>query len=212
MSRILTTFAWPQFGLGVATEIRPREDIYIVAGLHDANGDPTRAGFDTFLDDREYFKIAEIGWDPGYLVDGKKNPQAADYHATFWHTDARTASGRPEGWGTGFTATQPFGNLVAFGRYGYSNGGAALLKHLFMGGVVYNGAFGWAQDTVGLALGVGKPSAAGLDTQFTAELYSRMQITKRLSVTPSIQFIANPSSNPEHDTLAVLGLRARVTW
>ena len=207
------TIAWPQFGLGISAEIRPREDIYIVAGLQDANGNSARAGFDTFFDDREYFKIAEIGWDPGFLKDGKKNPLAPDYHATVWHTDARTALGRPEGWGAGFTATQPFGShLVVFGRYGYSSGGAALLKHLVMGGIAYNGAFGWAQDTAGLAFGVGKPSAAGLETQFTAEFYSRMQITKRLSLTPDIQIIANPSSNPQRDLLAVLGLRARVTW
>ena len=77
-----------------------------------------------------------------------------------------------------------------------------------MGGVACNGAFGWAQDTVGLAFGVGKPSAAGVDAQFTFEFYSRMQITKRLSLTPDIQIIANPSSNPERDLLAVLGLRA----
>jgi porin len=206
------SIAWPQFGLGISTEIRPREDIYILAGLHDANGNPARSGFDTFFDEREYFTIAEIGWDPGYLENGKKNPRAPDYHATIWHTDARTALERPEGWGAGFTAIQPFGNLVAFGRYGYSSGGAALLKQLVMGGVAYNGAFGWAQDTVGFALGVGKPSASGLDTQFTSELYSRMQITKRLSLTPSIQLIANPSSNPERNLLAILGLRARVTW
>ena len=128
------TIAWPQFGLGISTEIRPREDIYILAGLQDANGNPMRSGFETFFEDREYFTIAEIGWDPGYLENGNKNPLAPDYHATIWHADARTALGRPEGWGAGFTATQPFGNLVAFGRYGYSNGGAALLKHLFMGG------------------------------------------------------------------------------
>ena len=80
------TIAWPQFGLGVSGEFHPREDIYIAAGIHDANGAPTRASFDTFFDEREYFTIAEIGWDPGYLDQGKKNPLAADYHLTAWQS------------------------------------------------------------------------------------------------------------------------------
>ena len=66
----------------------------------------------------------------------------------------------------------------------------------------------------GLAAGPAVPpdsSAAELDTQFTAEIYSRMQITKLFSVTPSFQFIANPSANPERNALVLLGLRTRVT-
>ena len=204
------SIAWPQFGLGISGEYRPREDIYVVAGLHDANGAPTRAGFDTFFDDQEYFKIVELGWDPGYLKEGKKNPLASDFHITAWHTDAREAAGRPEGWGVSATASKPIDDLTIFGRYGYSDGGAALLKHVVMAGVGINGAFGWQQDTLGIAVGAGEPSASGLDTQFTAEIYSRMQITKRLSITPSIQLIGNPSANPDEDAIAIFGIRARI--
>lgn len=206
------TIAWPQFGLGVSTEVRPREDIYLVAGIQDANGSPNRAGFDTFFDDKEFFVIGEIGWDPGYLSDGKKNPAAPDYHFTIWHTDEREKAGRPSGWGLGVMGQHPIGNAVPFLRYGYSDGGAALLRHLVMGGVAWTTAFNYKQDTIGLAASWGQPSNRSFDDQFTAELYYKMQLTRRLALTPSVQLMVNPSSNPDTSTLAVFGIRARIDF
>jgi len=206
------TIAWPSFGLGAAAEVRPVNDLYIVAGIHDANGSPTKSGFDTFFDDAEYFVVADVGWDPGYLVDGKFDPMAPDVHATFWHTDARKAAGRPEGWGGSVTAQKAFGRVVPFARYGYSDGGAALLKHLAMVGVNWLQAFNYRQDVVGLAVSYGRPSGSGLRDQYTTELYYRMQLTRRLAVTPSVQLIANPSANPDQDLLALFGIRARLDF
>lgn len=204
--------AWPQFGLGAATEVRPWEEIYILAGIHDANGAPTRAGFDTFFDDREYFVVGEVGWDPGYLVGDQYNPMAPDVHATFWHVDARTRAGLPEGWGVSLTGQKPFGPIVPFARYGYSDGGPALLQHLVMAGIGWIQAFGYAKDVVGFAASYGKPSASGLRDQYTGELYYRMQLTRRLALTPSVQLIANPSANPNRDLLALFGIRARLDF
>jgi porin len=206
------TVAWPQFGLGAVTEVRPIEQLYIVVGIHDANGSPTRAGFDTFFEDREYFVIGDVGWDPGYLIGEKRNPMAPDIHATFWHTDARKKAGRPEGWGVSLIAQKAFGNIVPFARYGYSDGGAALLKHLVMAGVNWMQAFNYRQDMVGFAVSYGKPSAAGLRDQYTAELYYRSQVTRRLALSPSVQLIVNPSANPQHDVLGVFGFRVRVDF
>ena len=65
---------------------------------------------------------------------------------------------------------------------------------------------------MGLGLSYGKPSAKGLDDQFTAELYYKMQFTKRLALTPAAQLIVNPSANPDEDVLAVFGIRARLDF
>jgi len=203
------SIAWPQFGLGAAAEVRPWEEVYLVAGIHDANGSPTQAGFDTFFEDREYFVVGEIGWDPGYLVGEEYNPMAPDVHATFWHVDARTEAGIPEGWGASLTAQKPFGKIVPFARYGYSDGGASLLQHLVMAGVNWTQVFGYPQDVVGLAFSYGQPSAEGLRDQYTSELYYRMQLTRRLAITPSVQLIANPSANPDKEFLALFGIRGR---
>jgi len=206
------TIAWPSFGLGAAAEARPWEQIYVLAGIHDANGAPTHAGFDTFFEDREYFVTGEVGWDPGYMVDGQINPMAPDVHAAFWHTDARKAAGRPEGWGASLTGQKAFGRVVPFARYGYSEGGAAMLEHLAMVGVNWLQAFNYRQDVVGLAVSYGRPSGNGLRDQYTTELYYRTQLTRRLAITPSVQLIANPSANPDQDLLAVFGIRARLDF
>ena len=47
--------ALPGAGLGVAGAVYPTETTYIVAGMHDANGKRTTAGFDTFFGEGEYF-------------------------------------------------------------------------------------------------------------------------------------------------------------
>ena len=206
------TIAWPQFGLGAVVEVRPRKDIYLVAGIHDANGDPTRFGADTFFEDNEYFTIGEIGWDPGFLSKGKKNPTAPDFHVTAWHADARTKAGRPEGWGVSVTGQKAFGQFTPFVRYGYSDGGAALLQQLVMAGVGWRGAFCYEQDTIGLAAGWGKPSSRGADDQFTSELYYRMQFVRQLALTFTAQVISNPSMNPTTSVIGVFGIRARLDF
>ena len=71
---------------------------------------------------------------------------------------------------------------------------------------------GWEQDVLGIGLSWRKPSAAGLDDQFVAEIYNKVQLTRRLAVTPSIQLIANPSLNPDRDFLAIFGIRGRVDF
>ena len=44
---------------------RPVPQVYVRAGIHDANAVTDDDGFDTFFEDAEYFKILEVGFDPG---------------------------------------------------------------------------------------------------------------------------------------------------
>lgn len=48
--------------LGLGGAVRMNSGIYLVAGAFDANGVPTRSGFDTLFDVGEYFVMGEIGW------------------------------------------------------------------------------------------------------------------------------------------------------
>lgn len=79
-------------------------------------------------------------------------------------------------------------------------------------GIAIPGFMGWKQDVLGLGLSWGKPSASGLDDQFVAEINHKVQWTRRLAVTPSVQLIANPSFNPDRDFLAIFGFRGRVDF
>lgn len=206
------TIAWPKYGLGAMALVRPIDEVYLAAGIHDANGVPDSSGFDSFFNDQEYLMVAEVGWDPGYLNESSANPLAADFHATFWRTDEREQAGRPSGRGFTLAGQQPIGDLVAFLRYGYSEGGASILDQILSGGFAVPGVLGWKQDMLGLGLSWGKPSKQGLDDQFVAEIYHKVQWTQRLAITPSLQVIASPSANPDRDVLALLGVRGRIDF
>ncbi|MCP4903131.1 MAG: carbohydrate porin [bacterium] len=48
--------------------------------------------------------------------------------------------------------------------------------------------------------------------QYTTEFYYRIQVLPSLVVTPDIQLIIDPSSNPDESVIAVFGLRARLAF
>lgn len=52
---------------------------------------------------------------------------------------------------------------------------------------------------------------AGLDDQYSMEVYLRLQMTKKLSVTPEVQRLINPTLKPDEETTWVFGLRARLS-
>ncbi len=206
--------ALPDYGLGANVTLRPRRDIYLRAGFDDANGQPERSGFQTFFGEAEYFTVAEVGWDPGFL--GRKfGSSYADYHVTVWHADKRAKSGIPEGWGVTVSAFQRIGCWQPFLRYSYSEGdkgGPSPVEHLVTTGFAADDILGRKADRVGIGLAWGRPSDALLRDQFTSEFYYRIQLTREFALTQSAQVIVNPAENPDVDTILVGGLRGRVQF
>ena len=66
------------------------DNIYILAGLADTNGDPSEPDemFDSFFDDKEYFKHVELGW-----TSKKERFFFDNVHVTAWHVDERVRAG-----------------------------------------------------------------------------------------------------------------------
>lgn len=206
--------ALPDYGLGANVTVRPRRDIYLRAGIDDANGQPERSGFQTTFGEREYFTVAELGWDPGFL-DRKFGSSYADYHVTVWHADKRQQSGIPEGWGVTASAFQRIGRWHPFLRYSYSEGekgGPSPVEHLVTTGFAVDDILGRKADRVGIGLAWGRPSDALARDQFTSEFYYRIQLTREFALTQSAQLIVNPAENPVEDTILVGGLRGRVQF
>ncbi len=201
---------FPSFGLGAAILARPRSDIYIVAGIHDANGKPTTTGFDTFFDDKEYFTAAEIGWDPGNI--SSKRPDFfnnADYHLTLWHIDARERLGTPSGQGFTLAVEQPVSaDATLFVRYGYADGSASPVKQMATTGVGFANILGHKNDLLSIGTGWGR-NRENLD-QYSLEVFYRLQLTPRLSITPDFQFIVDPVDNPDKDIITYVGIRGRI--
>jgi len=83
--------------LGVYVNAMITDNLYVIGGFADANADSTNPfdGFDTFFNDREYFKSLELGW-----VTSRDRFYLDNTHITYWHADERVAAGVSGGWGS----------------------------------------------------------------------------------------------------------------
>lgn len=202
--------------LGLAGGAWLTDSVYTIAGLVDLNSNPERPwkGFDTAFSDHEYFSHFEIGWtgasQEAYFLD--------NVHLTLWHTDSR--EGLKRGLGAVLSFNHSIGDRwLVFVRAGYADDGGSLLEKSVSigGGYTPSGLETLGQGSqLGFGLGWGEPNDAlfgsGLDDQFTIETYYRLQVTRELAITPSIQMLIDPALNPEKSTLWVFGIRARVAF
>jgi porin len=186
------------------------DQFYIIGGFADSNADSTDPfeGFDTFFNNREYFKTLEFG-----RVTSRDRFYLDNTHVTFWHADERDAAGVARGWGVNFSYSKSFNEKwMPFFRGGYADEGGTLLQKTLSAGLGYH--WGGNNSLLGLGFNWGQPNedtfGPGLDDQYTVELFSRLQVLRNLQITPDIQYIRNPARNPEASSSWVFGLRARL--
>jgi len=188
------------------------DNLYLIGGIADSNADSTDPfnGFDTFFNENEYFTSAELGWttsqDRFYLD---------NTHITYWHVDERVEAGDPSGWGVNFSFSHSFDEKwMPFFRAGYAKDGGSFLQKTVSAGLGYH--WGKNNSLLGFGINWGQPNettySSGLDDQYTFELFSRLQVTQNIQITPDLQYIINPALNKEDDDSWVVGLRARVVF
>ena len=197
-------------GLGGALGAALSENFYTVVGIADTNADPTQPGdsFESFFDDSELFSHVELGWFSSY--DRRYLDNA---HLTLWHADEREATGDAAGSGVNFSWSYFYQDKwMPFVRGGWTENGGSLLERSLSAGFGYQAVLN--QDLLGIGLNWGRPNSdtfgPGLDDQFTAEVFYRVQFSENFAITPDLQFISNPALNPDDDTLWMLGLRVRL--
>jgi porin len=207
------TIPVPNQGLAAAARLSISDNYYILAGIADANADPGEPEdfFDSFFNDAEYFKHAELGWFASF--DERFSDSA---HLFVWQADERTQAGVPEGWG----ATLSYSRLInqrwmPFARAGYADDGGTLLKRAISVGsgyilspdrkfIGFGAQWGRAADSFG--------TEVSKRNQYTFELYMRWQPLSAMQVTPGLQLIINPAQNPTTDRLWIPGLRFRAIF
>ncbi len=205
------TIPAPDQGLGAAVRAMLTDQIYVLGGLADANGDPTDPGdsFDSFFDTGEYFTHLEFGWTPSFDRRFTDN-----IHLTAWHADTRPEVQIRSGWGLAFS----FNRLLEdrwepFVRLGYADDGGALWDRSVSVGLGYRPAR--KGDQFGLGVNWSRPSAqifgAGLRDQYTAEFYYRFQLTKIFAITPDLQLLVDPALNSNEDVVTIFGIRGRLS-
>ena len=204
------TIPAPNQGLGVGIGAMLTDNIYLIAGFADTNGDPANFtdNFDTFFNDGEYFTHIEIGW-----TSAQDSIYLDNVHITAWHADKREQALTPEGWGISFSAaTYLDEKWMPFLRGGYAKDGGALWEGTVSLGLGYRTT---QSDLLGVGLNWSRPSESsfspGLSDQYTMEVFYRFQLTENFALTPDIQLIIDPALNPEVNSIWVLGMRARLS-
>jgi len=100
-------------------------------------------------------------------------------------------------------------NIMWFTRAGWSDG-----WHADRAAAI--GA-GWRptenyNDLFGIGLGWAQPANSLLRDRYTSEVFYRFQITPNLALTPDLQYIVDPSFNPNQNSIWVVSLRTRITF
>jgi porin len=200
------TEAIPKRGFGLVGQIFSEKNLYIMGGVHDANGKDGKLDLSSFWSTREFFSWVELGF-----RGSRRNVNARhNAHIHFWHQDRREEAGVEASKGLVFTYSVITRNdSVAFVRAGYSRGDAAQMRRFI--GVGFTHKF-FGRDTFGLASSWGSPPDKSLRNQITSEAFYRVQLTQNLTFTPSIQLTYKPSLTLEKDWVFIPGLRMRFVF
>jgi porin len=188
------------------------DNYYVLGGFADANGDPTDTSdsVDSFFSDNEYFKHIEIGWISSY-----DNRYTDNVHLMLWQVDEREVAQVVDGWGAAFSFSQLYGQWLPFARAAYSDGGGGgFLERSVSVGLGYFPNV--REDVLGVGINWGRPSeetfGSGLDDQYTAEIYYRIQLFQHATLTPDLQYLRNPALNSSEDSIWVVGLRGKLVF
>lgn len=201
-----------EVALGAAFGTMLADHWYLIGGLVDANSDPEEIfdGFDTFFSDHEFFKSVEIGW-----TTGQGRLVLDNYHLTLWHKDEQDELAVPDGWGINLSFSRYVGERwLPFLRGGWADDAGSLLEASLSAGVGYQPVAGG--NLLGVGLNWGRPNedtfGPGLDDQFTAEMFYRVNVGRNFAVTGDIQYLRDPALNPAEDSVWVFSLRGRLVF
>ena len=138
-------------------------------------------------------------------------------HLTGWYKDAQPDQSnptlQPQARGLAFNANMTIGDsMMWFFGAGISDG--------WVNDRAMSVGLGWRpsqqySDLLGIGLGWVRPNDEVVQEPFqreqvNAEAFYRFHITPNLAITPDLQYIKDPSLNPDVDSLGVAGLRARI--
>ena len=206
------TIPIPNQGLGAALRFMITDQVYVLGGLSDTNGDPTDPGgaWSSFFDTGEHFTHVELGW-----ISSLESRFTDNVHVGFWHADEREEAEVPGGWGVAASWSQKLGEVwQPFVRGGYSDGGGALWERSLSAGL--GRYFRGGDDVLSVGLSWGRPNAEsfgpGLGDQVTAQVFYHWRPLRFLHVIPDFQLLFDPALNPEEDVIAAWSVRARLAF
>jgi len=226
------TIPFPDYALGLAGLYNPVDWWYVSAAVVDAQNDAREIGFRTTFHDEDYFfYILETGVTP--KLPSANGPLIGAYRFGLWndsqpkaHSDASKNYRDDVGFYTSCDqmlikendGPEDSQGLGAFFRYGYAPAKRNDITNFFSAGFQYQGLFDGRDDDVlgvGFARGFFSDRAAMTypeDSESVLEAYYNTRVTPWLSISPGIQYIANPGGSGAAGDAVVLGVRAQMLF
>ena len=141
------------------------------------------------------------------------SPSAGHYRLTGWYTTTPSGTILQDSTGFALSCDQQLGqHWMAFLRYGYGDGNLSATRQILSGGFGIRRPIGENDDFAGIGIAWGEPSDRSLRNQLVAEGFYRFQLTPAMQLTADAQLIVNPSNLPAEETIAVFGVRLRITF
>ena len=97
--------------------------------------------------------------------------------------------------------------LAAFLRFGTGDGRRTTVQQSLATGIVFTKFRGYNNDWLGIGFIWTDPSNGNRPDDYGMEMFCRLQLTENIQLTPDVQLYFNPSSSPDRDIEAALGLR-----
>ncbi|MBA7629417.1 Porin B [subsurface metagenome] len=226
------TIPFPDYSLGAVLTYALTDSWYVMGGIADAEADGRETGFNTTFDGDDYFLyIFETAVTP--QLDSAKGPLQGAYRVGFWadprpkaHSDTTNTYRNDVGFYLSFDQMLAKENsdpedsqgLGTFFRYGYADSRKNDLTNFWSVGFQYQGLLEGRDDDVlgvGFAQGIFSDKASTTytnDYESVLELYYSVQVTPRLSLTPSIQYVTNPGGDRTTSDAIVLGVRLQMRF
>jgi porin len=191
---------WPLYGgLGGVVTWKATDRLTLRAGGGESGSDEPWKFWKT-LDDGNWYQLfeSELRLDVPGLGKGA-------YRLTPWHNHLDGE----DGWGVGVNVDQELGFpwLVGFFRFGAGDSDVTPVERTVSGGIAVEKPFGRPGDLFSLGVGWSRPSDPDARDETFLEVQYRLQLTKTLELSPNLQVVLDPASNPDSDTIVIGGIR-----
>ena len=233
------TIPFPAYTLGVAAHYAPGNDWYITAAAADSQGSYKETGFKTaFHDENYFFYIVETGITP--RLDSSRGPLQGEYAIGVWYRPEPTSVSVPDGdeerrerdnAGMYLSCGQMLvkendvkddaQGLGTFFRFGYAPSNKNDMTQFYSTGLSYQGLFDGRDNdvlAVGVARGYFSDRTQGVymeDSETVFETFYNIEMTKWMTLTPSVQYVADPLSSDNGRELkdaVIFGLRMQMVF
>jgi len=219
------TIPFPAYTLALSAVAKPRDGWQLAAAgaAQSADADIDESA-SWASDDEGYFFIAQASFVPA--MDAAWQRWSGEYHAGAWWTGGGDLLACEEQTGVYLSIGQEVfresqdpndeQGLGLFVRCGWADGDRVELESFWSVGLQYRGALESRDDDV---LGVGFASGRFADMEDpevldggerVVELYYNLAISPTVSLSPDIQYIADPGGESGGDDAMVIGLRGRI--